>query len=143
MTGTRVRLGKVMLDDASLRFTETACRFAYPPTFRQRRLEFFTLVKTEAFRAVFPNSRLIGTHDDIWGDREADPDLPEDFIPFLIVGERNSRDYYGFPCRLKGMPPGELPVLVWAIHAYVQSWDAGFSSFLEWVSTFVASSQNE
>lgn len=132
-----------MFDDESLRFIETVCRFAYPPTFRQRHPEFAALVQTEAFHAVFPNSRLIGTHDDIWTAREVAPDLPEDFIPFLVVDESTSRDYSGFPCRQTETPPGELPVLVWAIHAYVQSWDAGFGAFLEWISAFVASNQNE
>ena len=135
-----------MFDDANLRHIEAVCRFTYPPTFWQRRSEFCSLVKTAAFRSAYPNAHLIGTHDDIWDARQADPNLPNDFIPFLVVGEQHSQDYYGFPCLQKGGMLGtsldELPVLVWAIHAYVHSWDAGFGSFLEWVSMFIASNHD-
>src|SRR5262245_29994538 len=64
--------------------------------------------------------------------RQADCDLPDDLIPFMIVGGQQFSDYYGFPVlRRTAAGAAELPVLVWCIHAYVHGWDTGFGAFLD------------
>ncbi|MDB5306311.1 MAG: hypothetical protein JWO38_513 [Gemmataceae bacterium] len=121
-----------MFDAENLRRIERVHRFAYPPTFWKRREELASLAETERFRAAYPAARLIGTPEHVWAARQAEPDLPDELIPFMIVGEQPQPDYYGFQVSRRAVPPGgEWPVLVWCIHASVHGWDAGFGACLD------------
>ena len=121
-----------MFDAEDLRHIEQTNRFRYPPAFWERRQEFASLAETEWFRANYPAPRLIGTHDEVWAAHQADADLPDDLIPFLIVVGQQFPHYYGFKVLRRGdAGDAELPVLVWSIHASVHGWDAGFGAFLD------------
>jgi hypothetical protein len=121
-----------VFDADHLRHIEGANRFRYPPAFWARWQELASLAETAWFRATYPGARLVGTHDDVWAARQADPDLPDDLIPFIIVSGQRFPDYFGFQVARRPVDgAAELPVLVWCIHAYVHGWDAGFSAFLD------------
>lgn len=121
-----------MFDPEALRQVERLCQFDYPPAFWQRYKEFAALAATEPFRAGYSSARLIGACDELRAVRQSDPDLPDDFIPFLIPEGPPYPDYYGFVASRPAAPTGdELPVVVWRIHAYVHQWDAGFGAFLD------------
>jgi hypothetical protein len=121
-----------MFDAENLRHVERVYRFRYPLAFWERRQELASLAETEWFRATYPAARLVGTHDEVWAARQADQDLADDLIPFMIVSGQQFPDYYGFQApRRCSAETAELPVLVWCIHAYVHGWDAGFGAFLD------------
>lgn len=128
-----------MLDAEALRHIERVYRFTYPPAFWQRLAELCDVIESDAFRTNYPTPRLLGTHDAIWDARLAESDLPDSFVPFLVVGSPPGLDYYGFPIATHGKPrdngPEGPPVLVWSIHAYVHGWDHGFDAFLDDVSS--------
>jgi len=120
-----------MFDAEDLRHIEQVYLFRYPPAFWSRWKEFVTLTETKWFRATYPGARLVGTCDEVRAAQQANADLPDDLIPFMIVSEQ-FLDYYGFPMpRQPAVGAAELPVSVWCIHAYVHRWDAGFSAFLD------------
>ncbi len=121
-----------MFDAEHFRQIERAHRFHYPRAFWKRWPELTALVETEWFRATYPGARLIGTQDEIEAVRRADPGLPDDLVPFLVVSGQAFPDYYGFQTpRRPTARSRDLPVLVWCIHAYVDGWDAGFGAFLD------------
>jgi hypothetical protein len=120
-----------MFDVKELKQIEQAHQFVYPTTFWERYAEFRSLAETEHFRKAYPNAQLVGTNEAIRVARLANSDLPQDFIPFLIVPGLPHPDYYGFPITNTASAQGaELPVLVWCLHTYVHSWDGGFATFL-------------
>ena len=62
-----------MFDVEALRHVERVYRFRYPPAFWQRHEELAALAASEPFRAAYPAARLVGTHDEVWATRQADP----------------------------------------------------------------------
>lgn len=122
-----------------LRLIEAMNRFRYPPVFWERYGELTTLSKTAWFQRVYPAVRFLGTNYDLWVARQADPDLPDELIPFMIIEGQQFPDYYGF--QMSPVPVAEAkesPVLVWSIHAYVHEWNEGFGAFLDQLQAKVA-----
>lgn len=120
-----------MFDADNLRLIEQVRRFRYPPVFWKRRGELVSLTESQSFRNRNPGVSLVCTDNDISALHKADPDLPNDLIPFLIINDKQFPDYYGFPVSSPPAQGVELPVLVWSIHAYVHVWNAGFGAFLD------------
>ena len=110
---------------------EEANQFCYPLAFWMRFEEFASLIETTWFQTEYPGVRLVVTHENVLALRQADPDLPVDLIPFMIVAGQQFPDYYGFQVSRRTAEENiELPVMVWCLHAYVHCWDAGFGAFL-------------
>jgi hypothetical protein len=125
-----------MFDADHLRVIEVAHRFRYPSAFWERRQELASLAETAWFRETYPGARLIGTYHEVRAVRQAEPDLPDDLIPFLVVGGQQFPDYTASRCHAgPWRSPRNWPVLVWCVHAYVYGWDAGFGMFLDELKT--------
>lgn len=125
-----------MFEVESLRLIERVYRFHYPRTFWDRRQELASLAESGEFRITYPEARLVGTVEGIAAARQAesgrvDTGLPDDFIPFMVVDGESFPDYYGFVVPRRSASEGELPVVVWCIHASVRGWDAGFGAFFD------------
>src|SRR5262249_18864927 len=104
-----------MCDVEDLRQIEREYRLRFPAAFWKRRKELASLTQTEWFRATYPGARLVGAPEEIRAAQEADPDLPDDLIPFLIVRGQPFPDYYGFQVPRRAAAEAELPVVVWAV----------------------------
>lgn len=128
-----------MFDPKSLRENEQVHHFQYPESFWTRHEEFWSLSKTEQFRAAFPSARLIGSPGEVVATQQAEPDLPSDFMPFMIVFESSFPDYYGFQASNSAYLVGDLAVQVWSVHTFVHRWDS-FGLFVDWVAHHCASS---
>jgi len=115
-----------MLDAERLRDVERQYGFGYPPSFCAAVDELAALVEEPAFKAMFPQARLLWTASDIQAARQ--DGLPGCLIPFLAVEYAKHTDYYCFDLERWKQ---EYRVVVFAVHTGVAGWP-DFRAFLTW-----------